>query len=144
MCLLITSKTFHLVLKAQCLRFVSYVLHQRNQTIQKKQDVFFLFPDSAFKQQRLPAWQPILTAGTVLPTFFVIGIAFIPVGIGLLYFSDEVKEKVVDYTDCNKTIIYDEINYTVTSETCASVIKKDPNADCTCIVPFTLDADFKV
>jgi len=26
--------------------------------------------DSAFKQQRLPAWQPILTAGTVLPTFF--------------------------------------------------------------------------
>lgn len=47
--------------------------------------------ESAFKQQRLPAWQPILTAGTVLPTFFVIGIAFIPVGIGLLYFSDEVR-----------------------------------------------------
>ncbi|KOB66472.1 putative cell cycle control protein [Operophtera brumata] len=47
--------------------------------------------ESAFKQQRLPAWQPILTAGTVLPTFFVIGIAFIPVGIGLLYFSDEVS-----------------------------------------------------
>nr|CAH7731704.1 unnamed protein product [Callosobruchus chinensis] len=53
-----------------------------------------LILDSAFKQQRLPAWQPILTAGTVLPTFFVIGIAFIPVGIGLLYFSDEVKEHV--------------------------------------------------
>lgn len=49
--------------------------------------------DSAFKQQRLPAWQPILTAGTVLPTFFVIGIAFIPVGIGLLYFSDEVSQQ---------------------------------------------------
>ena len=29
--------------------------------------------DSKFKQQALPAWQPILTAGTVLPTFFVIG-----------------------------------------------------------------------
>jgi hypothetical protein len=29
--------------------------------------------DSDFKQQRLPAWHPILTAGTVLPTFFVIG-----------------------------------------------------------------------
>nr|CAI5842682.1 unnamed protein product [Callosobruchus analis] len=61
--------------------------------------IFFKFnsisvSDSAFKQQRLPAWQPILTAGTVLPTFFVIGIAFIPVGIGLLYFSDEVKEHV--------------------------------------------------
>jgi hypothetical protein len=30
--------------------------------------------DSKFKQQALPAWQPILTAGTVLPTFFVIGV----------------------------------------------------------------------
>lgn len=46
--------------------------------------------DSAFKQQRLPAWQPILTAGTVLPTFFVIGVAFIPIGIGMLWFSDNV------------------------------------------------------
>ena len=36
--------------------------------------------ESKFKQQSLPAWQPILTAGTVLPTFFVIGIAFIPIG----------------------------------------------------------------
>ena len=47
--------------------------------------------DSAFKQQKLPAWQPILTAGTVLPTFFVIGVAFIPIGIGMLYFSESVS-----------------------------------------------------
>ena len=47
--------------------------------------------DSAFKQQRLPAWQPILTAGTVLPTFFVIGVAFIPIGIGMMYFSANVS-----------------------------------------------------
>jgi hypothetical protein len=40
---------------------------------------------------RLPSWQPILTAGTVLPTFFIIGIAFIPVGIILLYFSNSVS-----------------------------------------------------
>lgn len=56
---------------------------------------FYLFycclPDSAFKQQRLPAWQPVLTAGTVLPAFFVIGIAFIPVGVALLYFSNAVS-----------------------------------------------------
>ena len=48
--------------------------------------------NSKFKQQALPAWQPILTAGTVLPTFFVIGVAFIPIGVGLMYFSDTVKE----------------------------------------------------
>ena len=46
--------------------------------------------DSAFKQQKLPAWQPILTAGTVLPTFALIGIAFIPIGFGLLMSSNQV------------------------------------------------------
>lgn len=50
-------------------------------------------PDNtAFKQQRLPAWQPILTAGTVLPAFFVIGLIFIPIGIGLYVTSKNIKE----------------------------------------------------
>lgn len=110
---------------------------------QNKQDVF-LFADSAFKQQRLPAWQPILTAGTVLPTFFVIGIAFIPVGIGLLYFSEEVKEFVVDYTHCNKSILQDNGNYLQTTTTCADIISKNSSETCYCDIPFTLDVDFKV
>lgn len=50
-------------------------------------------PDNtAFKQQRLPAWQPILTAGTVMPAFFVIGLIFIPIGIGLFVSSNNIKE----------------------------------------------------
>lgn len=88
--------------------------------------------DSAFKQQRLPAWQPILTAGTVLPTFFVIGIAFIPVGIGLLYFSDEVREHTVDYTNC----------LSAAGERCADVILRSPPQACQCNVTFTLSVDF--
>ncbi|XP_042630513.1 cell cycle control protein 50A-like [Cyprinus carpio] len=56
-------------------------------------------PDNtAFKQQRLPAWQPILTAGTVLPAFFMIGLIFIPIGIGLLVTSNNIKEFEIDYT----------------------------------------------
>ncbi|XP_030040144.1 cell cycle control protein 50A [Manduca sexta] len=90
--------------------------------------------ESAFKQQRLPAWQPILTAGTVLPTFFVIGIAFIPVGIGLLYFSDEVKEHVIDYTYCMK----EDQNIT-----CAEYIKENSMESCRCRLDFTLTEDFK-
>lgn len=43
--------------------------------------------DGAFRQQRLPAWQPVLTPRTALPTFFVIGIIFTPIG-GLLYWSN--------------------------------------------------------
>lgn len=48
--------------------------------------------NTAFKQQRLPAWQPILTAGTVLPAFFTIGLIFIPIGIGLYVTSNNIKE----------------------------------------------------
>ncbi|XP_008558952.1 cell cycle control protein 50A [Microplitis demolitor] len=91
--------------------------------------------DSAFKQQRLPAWQPILTAGTVLPTFFVIGIAFIPVGIGLLHFSNDVREKVVDYTNCVS------IHYNNNTK-CSDIIANNSKAHCVCHVNFTLDTDF--
>lgn len=91
--------------------------------------------DSAFKQQRLPAWQPMLTAGTVLPTFFIIGIAFIPVGIALLYFSGSVQEIVIDYTHCHQS--GNNMN-----TTCASLIAKNPTTSCVCEVPFTLEQDF--
>lgn len=91
--------------------------------------------DSAFKQQRLPAWQPMLTAGTVLPTFFIIGIAFIPVGIALLYFSASVQEVIIDYTHCYQR----ESNKNIT---CASLIAKNSTTQCTCEVDFTLDQDF--
>lgn len=99
--------------------------------------------DSAFKQQRLPAWQPILTAGTVLPTFFVIGVAFIPVGIALLYFSDEVREKVVDYTYCNKSELLPDGTYENQGITCAKWISTHRSETCKCCVPFTLEQDFK-
>lgn len=58
-------------------------------------------PDNtAFKQQRLPAWQPILTAGSVLPAFFVIGLIFIPIGIGLFVTSNNIKEFQVQSRSC--------------------------------------------
>lgn len=47
--------------------------------------------DTAFKQQRLKAWQPILTPKTVLPTFILVGILFAPIGGLLLWASDTVS-----------------------------------------------------
>ena len=35
-----------------------------------------------------------------MPAFFVIGIAFVAIGIGLLHFSNQVLEYSVDYTNC--------------------------------------------
>jgi len=58
--------------------------------------------NTAFKQQRLKAWQPILTPKTVLPTLFVIGILFAPIGGLLIWGSSLVSEMTFDYTDCEK------------------------------------------
>ncbi|KAI5800058.1 ligand-effect modulator 3 family [Geopyxis carbonaria] len=57
--------------------------------------------NTAFRQQRLKAWQPILTPKTVLPLFFIIGVIFAPIGGLLLYASAQVQELVVDYTSCD-------------------------------------------
>jgi hypothetical protein len=56
--------------------------------------------NTAFRQQRLKAWQPILTPKTVLPLFFAIGIIFAPIGGGLLYASAVVQEIILDYSTC--------------------------------------------
>jgi len=56
--------------------------------------------NTAFRQQRLKAWQPILTPKTVLPLFFLVGIIFAPIGGLLLWASSKVEEIVIDYTNC--------------------------------------------
>ncbi|CAG8837247.1 28943_t:CDS:2, partial [Gigaspora margarita] len=57
--------------------------------------------NTAFKQQRLKAWQPILTPKTVLPTFFIVGVIFAPLGGLLLWASNSVTELSIDYTYCD-------------------------------------------
>ncbi|KAL8800114.1 MAG: hypothetical protein Q9200_007347 [Gallowayella weberi] len=64
--------------------------------------------NTAFRQQRLKAWQPILTPKTVLPLFFAIGIVFAPIGGLLLWASSQVQEISIDYSDCQKLAPYDD------------------------------------
>ncbi|KRX44572.1 Cell cycle control protein 50B [Trichinella murrelli] len=92
-------------------------------------------PHSKFRQQKLNAWQPILTAGSVLPTFFVIGLAFIPIGVALLIASNNVQELVIDYTDCvmEEKLCKDEIS---------DPTKIMENPPCRCLVAFELHHDF--
>ncbi|EGC35350.1 hypothetical protein DICPUDRAFT_47774 [Dictyostelium purpureum] len=59
--------------------------------------------NTAFKQQRLKAWEPILTPGPVILAFIAIGIAFVIVGAFMLRASNQVIEYTVRYddnTDC--------------------------------------------
>ncbi|XP_007951441.1 LOW QUALITY PROTEIN: cell cycle control protein 50A [Orycteropus afer afer] len=88
-------------------------------------------PDNtAFKQQRLPAWQPILTAGTVLPTFFIIGLIFIPIGIGIFVTSNNIREIEIDYTG------------TEPSSPCNKCLSPDMTP-CFCTINFTLEQSFE-
>ncbi|XP_067312280.1 transmembrane protein 30Aa [Pseudorasbora parva] len=92
-------------------------------------------PDNtAFKQQRLPAWQPILTAGTVLPAFFMIGLIFIPIGIGLFVTSNNIKEFEIDYTG---------VDGSSPCYNCAQNYSWNSTSVCNCSVPFTLDQPFE-
>lgn len=92
-------------------------------------------PDNtAFKQQRLPAWQPILTAGTVMPAFFVIGLIFIPIGIGLFVSSNNIKELEIDYTG---------VDISSPCYSCARNFSWDSTTPCVCLIPFSLKQPFE-
>lgn len=58
-------------------------------------------PNNAFRQQRLKAWQPILTPKTVLPLFFGVTCLFALFGGLLLKASADVQELIIDYTHCD-------------------------------------------
>lgn len=90
--------------------------------------------DSAFKQQRLPAWKTMLTARTALPPFFIIGVASIIVGFDLLYISDKIREHIIDYTYCTQI--------GTLNTTCFDVIRTNPYANCVCNIDFELQRDF--
>jgi len=58
---------------------------------------------TAFKQQQLKAWQPILTPIPVVITFICVGIVFIPIGVALLVASNsvvELSQRYDDNTEC--------------------------------------------
>ncbi|XP_028655746.1 transmembrane protein 30C [Erpetoichthys calabaricus] len=90
-------------------------------------------PDnSAFKQQKLPAWYPALTAVTVLPFFFLTGLACILIGIWLFLTAAGIKQITVDYTQ---------------GGTCSlcSDLRKDRSQSlnsCECNVDFSLNENF--
>ncbi|XP_016382453.1 cell cycle control protein 50B-like [Sinocyclocheilus rhinocerous] len=87
-------------------------------------------PDNtAFTQQWLPAWQPILSAGIVIPGFLIIGLAFIGIGIGLFLTSQTIQVLEMDYTGVEKD-----------SPCFRCTIQSVQN--CTCEVTFSLSALF--
>mmetsp|Transcript_67870 Transcript_67870/g.141519 ORF Transcript_67870/g.141519 Transcript_67870/m.141519 type:complete len:360 (-) Transcript_67870:101-1180(-) len=58
----------------------------------------------AFRQQKLTAWQPIMTPLKVVVIFFAIAVCFIPTGLTLLSSSNEVYEERVVYDGSDQTV----------------------------------------
>ncbi|KAJ7074376.1 cell cycle control protein [Mycena amicta] len=124
--------------------------------------------NTAFKQQRLKAWQPILTPKTVLPTLFIVGILFAPIGGLLIWGSSLVSEMTFDYTDCenltpassNETLALTEMsssqfNYKLRSADSKLPVaapkfglldnsnSTDPTAKKQCVIEFNVPADIE-
>ncbi|NWU92690.1 CC50C protein, partial [Upupa epops] len=87
-------------------------------------------PDnSAFKQQKLPAWKPQLNIATVLSTFFLTGAFCLSVGVCLVLSANSVREVQIDYSDpCSD---------------CSKLRENSSNwnKECHCSVNFTLKED---
>lgn len=59
-------------------------------------------PNTAFRQQRLKAWQPILTPKTVIPLLFILAVIFAPLGAAILHTTYNVEMLSVDYSKCHE------------------------------------------
>lgn len=55
-------------------------------------------PDDAFHQQKMQAWQPIMTPLKVVIIFVCIGVSFIPTGVTLLKISNDVSRQQLSGT----------------------------------------------
>ncbi|NXK54372.1 CC50C protein, partial [Chauna torquata] len=87
-------------------------------------------PDnSAFKQQKLPAWKPQYTITTVLSTFFLTGAFCLSVGVCLILSAKSVREIQINYSDkCSD---------------CSKLRENSSNwnNECLCSINFTLKED---
>ncbi|ANZ77588.1 BA75_04918T0 [Komagataella pastoris] len=67
-------------------------------------------PNTAFRQQRLKAWQPIYSPKTILPLLFVVFLIMCPIGIALIFRTYRVQNLVINYSKCDE--LEDSNDYT--------------------------------
>lgn len=113
--------------------------------------------NTAFKQQRLKAWQPILTPKTVLPILFIVGLCFAPIGGLLIWGSGNVSQITLEYTDCEKAgstqTPLPKYSYDMRSSDSSAKVTSPPqwqtkntaesttNSGVQCVIQFELPAD---
>ena len=81
-------------------------LRSRTTVVEDRNDedlVYERIKNSAFKQQRLPAWRPVPTILSLVIVLSLFGIIFVILGIVLLVYSSKIKSVELDYTNCGNT-----------------------------------------
>ena len=85
--------------------------------------------DSAYWQQRLPAWSPVMTPLKIIVVMLSIGASFIPTGLYLMSSTNSLFEK---------TIVYDAPSGTAMDVSCSI---SSSNVNLTCPISVTLTQD---
>ncbi|KAG7832772.1 hypothetical protein KL939_004510 [Ogataea angusta] len=57
-------------------------------------------PNTAFRQQRLKAWQPILVPRVVLPLLLLVALICVPIGIGFVFATYSIEKLEINYGKC--------------------------------------------
>ncbi|CCE65784.1 hypothetical protein TPHA_0M02100 [Tetrapisispora phaffii CBS 4417] len=57
--------------------------------------------NTSFRQQRLKAWNPILSPQNVLPLLILLACILAPIGIGLIISVISVQDTIIEYTNCS-------------------------------------------
>ncbi|KAK6041145.1 hypothetical protein COOONC_21350, partial [Cooperia oncophora] len=65
-----------------------------------------IISDSAWRQQRLPAYRPVITAYNTFPWVAIVGCLCLAMGIVLKFAMDESLELVIEYTNCTTSTGY--------------------------------------
>ncbi|GMG49110.1 unnamed protein product [Ambrosiozyma monospora] len=111
-------------------------------------------PNTAFRQQRLKAWQPILVPRVVLPMLLLVAIVCVPIGIGFMYATYNIQLLEIDYSKCEKLASdsYDDIpgkytTYHFKNNKKSSIQWKfnndTDNDSATCTLKFDIPGDIK-
>ncbi|SCU77554.1 LANO_0A00672g1_1 [Lachancea nothofagi CBS 11611] len=80
-------------------------------------------PNTAFRQQRLRAWQPILSPQSVLPLLILVSAIFAPIGVALIITANNVQNLSIDYSHC-ATLAQSDTFSTIPSKYVRSHFKK--------------------
>ncbi|KAH7589806.1 LEM3 (ligand-effect modulator 3) family / CDC50 family [Nakaseomyces glabratus] len=110
-------------------------------------------PNTAFRQQRLKSWQPILSPQSVLPLLIFYACIFTPIGVGLILSAKGVQDLTIDYSHCStkantgdftdipKKYVHHNFKHKVASKARWKLENEDDESKC--ILEFEIPDDIK-